>query len=73
LISEANMKTPIFQAHGDMDYTVSALLVVSYCAGQQDSHSASQPASNSVSRSADSASQSAGQPVGQSVSQSVNH
>lgn len=24
LISEANMKTPIFQAHGDMDYTVSA-------------------------------------------------
>jgi hypothetical protein len=23
LISDANLKTPIFQAHGDMDYTVS--------------------------------------------------
>jgi predicted esterase len=22
LISEANQKTPVFQAHGDMDYTV---------------------------------------------------
>ncbi len=25
LISEANQKTPVFQAHGDMDYTVGYL------------------------------------------------
>jgi hypothetical protein len=24
-VSEANMKTPIFQAHGDADYTVSSM------------------------------------------------